>query len=227
VIACLVENAQMARWATIGAAAPSRPTRSFARLGSMTDKGRGDRPADRWAELVDAIARSRDKRAFAELFAYFAPRLKAQLMKRGLAASQAEDLAQEAMIAVWRKALQFRAQDGGVATWIFAIARNLRIDALRREARRGGVPASDAEAQFALDDAPSADARMEEAQSEEQVRRAMRSLPEPQLRVVELSFFEERAHPEIARLLNIPLGTVKSRLRLAMNRLRELLGPNR
>ena len=69
--------------------------------------------------------------------------------------------------------------------------------------------------------------RIEEIQSEERIRKALSSLPNEQLRVVELSFFEEKAHPEIARLLDIPLGTVKSRLRLAMDRLRRFLGPNR
>ena len=186
-----------------------------------------DERAERWAGLIGAIAQRGDRDAFAEIFTHFAPRVKAQLMKSGVGAPQAEDLAHEAMLSVWRKARLFRPENGGAATWIFTIARNLRIDALRRERRGGVTHVSEVEAQFAIDETPGADMRLETAQSEDGVRTALRSLPRDQLRVVEMSFFEDRAHQEIARLLDIPLGTVKSRLRLAMNRLRALLGPDR
>jgi RNA polymerase sigma-70 factor (ECF subfamily) len=193
----------------------------------MPGNGQIDTRSERWAYLIGVIARDRDREAFAELFAYFTPRVKAQLMKSGLGGPQAEDIAQETLISVWRKADLFRVEDGGAATWIFTIARNLRIDAIRRE-RRGGVSrVSDVEAQFAVDESPLADVRIEEIQSEERVRKALSSLPNKLLHVVELSFFEEKAHSEIALLLGIPLGTVKSRLRLAMDRLRGFLGPNR
>jgi RNA polymerase sigma-70 factor, ECF subfamily len=193
----------------------------------VSGSGQIDSRAGRWADLIGVIARDRDREAFAELFGYFAPRVKAELMRSGVGGPQAEDLAQETFISVWRKADLFRVEDGGAATWIFTIARNLRIDALQRE-RRGGVSrVSDVEAQFAVDGSPLADVSIEEIQSEERVRKAISSLPNKLLHVVELSFFEEKAHPEIARLLDIPLGTVKSRLRLAMNRLRGFLEPNR
>jgi RNA polymerase sigma-70 factor (ECF subfamily) len=214
-------------WANSGT--PARdiapPRRAHGR--AVSGSGQIDSRAERWADLIAVIARERDREAFAELFAYFAPRVKARLMKSGLGGPQAEDIAQETFISVWRKAELFRVEDGGAATWIFTIARNLRIDAIRRESRGGVSRVSDVEAQFAVDDSPLADMRMEEIQSEERVRKALSSLPNEQLRVVELSFFEEKAHPEIARLLDIPLGTVKSRLRLAMDRLRGFLGPNR
>jgi RNA polymerase sigma-70 factor (ECF subfamily) len=208
---------------------PARHIPSLRRThaGAMSGRVQIDSRAERWADLIGVIARDRDREAFAELFAYFAPRVKAQMMKSGLGGAQAEDIAQETFISVWRKADLFRVDDGGAATWIFTIARNLRIDAIRRE-RRGGVSCvSDVEAQFAVDESPPADVRIEEIQSEERVRKALSSLPNKLLHVVELSFFEEKAHPEIALLLDIPLGTVKSRLRLAMNRLRGFLGPNR
>ena len=183
--------------------------------------------ARRWADLVARIAQAQDRAAFAELFDHFAPRLKAHLMKSGVAAPQAEDLAQEAMIALWRKAALFRVEDGGVATWLFAIARNLRIDAIRRGRRSSDGHVSDIEARFIPDGSPSAQDRLETAQAETRIREAIAALPADQMRVVELSFFENKAHPEIAGLLGVPLGTVKSRLRLAMTRLRRIMEPDR
>jgi RNA polymerase sigma-70 factor (ECF subfamily) len=127
------------------------------------------------------------------------------------------------MLAVWRKAALFDPASTGAAAWIFTIARNLRIDAHRREQRGGMIEASDAELEFQVDDAPQPDTQLAAAQSEERVRAALSQLSADQMRVVELSFFEEKAHAEIAQMLDIPLGTVKSRLRLAMSRLRNLL----
>ena len=109
------------------------------------------------------------------------------------------------------------------ATWIFTIARNLRIDSLRRERRGGAIQVEEVEAEYEVDDSPLADARLLTAEAEARVRKALKTLPPDQLRVIELSFFEERPHGEIARTLKIPLGTVKSRVRLAMRRLRGLL----
>jgi RNA polymerase sigma-70 factor (ECF subfamily) len=125
---------------------------------------------------------------------------------------------------VWRKAALFDPMGGGAAAWIFAIARNMRIDALRRELRGGVTETSDVEAEFQIDESPQPDIQLDALQSESLVRSALAELSAEQMRVIELSFFEEKAHGEIARILGIPLGTVKSRLRLAMNRLRGLLG---
>jgi RNA polymerase sigma-70 factor (ECF subfamily) len=182
--------------------------------------GRRDDP---WAAHIAAIAARQDRAPFAELFGYFAPRVKAYLRKQGASDSQAEEIAQETMLSVWRKAELYDAAAASAATWIFTIARNLRIDAGRRERRGGAIRVSDVEAEFEVDDAPLADAQLTAAQSEARVRAALTSLSSDQLDVIRLSFFEDRAHGEIARTLQIPLGTVKSRLRLAMNRLRELL----
>ena len=109
------------------------------------------------------------------------------------------------------------------ATWIFTIARNLRIDSTRRERRGGAIRVEDVEAEFEVDDAPLADQRVLATEVETRVRKALKALPSDQLRVIEMSFFEGRAHGEIARTLQIPLGTVKSRVRLAMRRLRGVL----
>lgn len=176
---------------------------------------------DAWPLCLRAIAQGGDRAAFGRLFAYFAPRVKALMRRAGLDDAAAEELAQETLLAVWRKAHLFDPSTTGAAAWIFTIARNLRIDALRR-AR--GDQATDAEIEFLFDDAPRPDATATAAQRERRVRRALAELPADQVRVVELSFFQEQAHGDIAATLGIPLGTVKSRLRLAMAKLRGLLG---
>jgi RNA polymerase sigma-70 factor (ECF subfamily) len=173
--------------------------------------------------LISAIAMRQDRTAFAELFEYFAPRIKAFMLRSGASATIAEELAQETMLTVWRKAASFDSDTSGAAAWIFTIARNLRIDAYRRDQRGSAAEASDAELEFQIDEAPQPDAQVAAAQSEKRVREALAQLSADQLRVIELSFFDEKAHAEIAQMLQIPLGTVKSRLRLAMNRLRNLL----
>src|SRR5271166_5839425 len=146
------------------------------------------------------------------------------MRRPSVAEASADELAQEALLAVWRKAPLFDPSTAGAAAWIFTIARNLRIDAYRRGRRDGLTELCDVEAEFQVDDSPGPDARVAAAQAETRVRAALAELSEEQRRVLELSFYEEKAHGEIARMLHIPLGTVKSRSRLAMNRLRNLLG---
>lgn len=176
-----------------------------------------------WGRLIRSIATDRDRAAFAALFEYFAPRIKSFLQRSGASEARAEELAQETMLAVWRKAALFDPESAGAAAWIFTIARNLRIDTHRRDRRGGVIETSDVEIEFQIDDLALPDARLASAQSEERVRAALSKLSADQVRVIELSFFEEKAHADIARILEIPLGTVKSRLRLAMSRLRNLL----
>lgn len=177
--------------------------------------------AAHWSGLIAAVARE-DRAAFATLFTHFAPRVKAFLMRSGASETVADEVAQETLLAVWRKAAQFDPQTTGAAAWIFTIARNLRIDALRRQSR-GVAEAAAVDLDAFEDERPPPDAALATAQAEQRVRSALSKLSDDQVRVVELSFFEDRAHGEIAQLLKIPLGTVKSRLRLAMGRLRALL----
>jgi RNA polymerase sigma-70 factor (ECF subfamily) len=180
--------------------------------------------AARWPALIEAVAARGDRQAFATLFEYFAPRIKTFMRRSGASEQSADELAQEALLTVWSKAKLFDPGSVGATAWIFTIARNLRIDALRREKRTGTDYMVAINPEFHVDDGPQPDASLASSQLESRVRNALAVLSEDQLRVVELSFFEERAHAEIAQTLRIPLGTVKSRLRLAMNRLRGLLG---
>lgn len=171
--------------------------------------------------MLRSVADHGDRAAFEVLFHYFAPRLRAYMRRLGSNAEQAEELAQESMVNVWRRAAQYDPAKATPATWIFTIARNLRIDAFRREGRPEldpDDPALQPEPEMAPDSAFSA--RWDGAR----VQAAMATLPPEQLEVIRLSFFEDDSHAEMANRLGIPLGTVKSRLRLAMQRLREALG---
>ena len=172
------------------------------------------------SELICAVAQQ-DKVAFGRLFQFFAPRIKAMLMRKGLAEQRAEDLAQETMLTVWRKANQYNPEGAQAAAWIFTIARNLRIDQIRRQHRE--VQGAEGLVEDAIDESPLADATMAASQDRDRLRDALDELSREQMTVVRLSFFEDRPHSEIAEVLKIPIGTVKSRLRLAMGRLRSLL----
>lgn len=159
-----------------------------------------------------------DRAAFAVLFGRYAAKVKGYLIRLGAAGAIAEDLAQDAMVSVWRRAGSFDPAKAKGSTWIFVIARNAWIDRLRREkvelAYRAGVYEPEESSDEAPDDAA---VRM---QTEEQISAALLSLSEEQRQVVRLSFFEDRPHSEIAERLSLPLGTVKSRLRLALIKLR-------
>jgi RNA polymerase sigma-70 factor (ECF subfamily) len=169
--------------------------------------------------LLARVAGARDRAAFAALFAHFAPRVKAYLIRLGATPALAEDLAQEAMLNLWRKAHLFDSAKASAATWLFTIARNLRIDAIRREKR----PEPDAQ-DLMPEPLADAEAGLERTGQEGRLRLALKTLPPDQVQVVELSFFADKPHSQIAAELGIPLGTVKSRLRLAMARLRSALG---
>jgi RNA polymerase sigma factor (sigma-70 family) len=174
-----------------------------------------------WAALIGRVAEG-DRDAFRHLFEHFAPRVKGMMLKSGASSDDAEEIAQETLLAVWRKAAQFDALSAGASAWIFTIARNLRIDRVRRAARSGVVD-QEAELDYLVDPAESADDAMVRDNEAERIARALSTLSEDQSAAIRLSFIEERPHPEIADALGIPLGTVKSRIRLAMNRLRALL----
>lgn len=175
----------------------------------------------RMTMLLSALKAVRDEAVFAELFRHYAPRLKSYMRKLGAPEDVAEELAQEAMASVWRKAHLFDAEKAGAGTWIFSIARNLRIDAFRRQRR----PEVDFDDPALVPDEPEApDALIDQGRQAVAVRAALAALPHEQARIVHLSFYEDKPHAEIATELGIPLGTVKSRMRLAFQRFRKALG---
>jgi RNA polymerase sigma-70 factor, ECF subfamily len=167
--------------------------------------------------LMAQVANERDRQSFALLFRYFGPRLKTFFLRWTASSGAAEDLVQETMLTVWRKASYFDPARAGVATWIFTIARNIRIDHLRRQRDPASLP-PDPEA------APeTVETGLLGAERDARVRSALTSLSAEQQTIIRLSYFSEKSQTEIAGELGIPLGTVKSRTRLAMNRLRVLL----
>lgn len=171
-------------------------------------------------DLLRKIAESRDQSAFELLFQSYAPRVKAYMIRQGANPELAEDLAQDALGAVWQKARLYSPEKGNPSTWIFTIARNLRIDRLRRE--RPWQPLPEGHAEKPSDDLPP-DEQVSEQERSEKVRAILAQLPEDQLAVVSLSFLEGYSHSEIAKHLDIPLGTVKSRMRLAYEKIRPLV----
>jgi RNA polymerase sigma-70 factor (ECF subfamily) len=178
-------------------------------------------PAQEHAGFIRAVASGADREAFAALFRHFAPRVKTLLIRAGASTASAEEIAQETMLTVWRKAGQFDSDRASAATWIFTIARNLRIDILRRERHPDTLLPDDMAEQ--ADDSPRADQILLTGERDDRVRAAMASLSPEQADVVRAAFFLDKPHAEIERHLNIPLGTVKSRLRLAMSKLRSAL----
>lgn len=170
--------------------------------------------------LLEAVAQRRDREAFKQLFAYFAPRIKAQARRYGLSAERADEVAQEAMLSVWSKAASFDPALANASTWIFTIARNARIDHLRREGRLvyQAEPAMED-----IDPAGDPESHAITDERERSIQDALKSLTPEQLDIVRLSFFHEESHGVISKKLGLPLGTVKSRIRLALARLRSLV----
>lgn len=178
--------------------------------------GSGAPTPARFRELLLAVGARQDRAAFAELFDYFAPRIKSFLMKGGATPDAADELAQETMITVWQRAESFDPAKASASTWIFTIARNKRIDAIRKMPRPE-VDASDLEL---ADDSPSAAAAIAQEEENDIMARAIQSLPPEQADLLYKSFFEDKTHADIAKETSLPLGTVKSRIRLALDRLR-------
>lgn len=173
------------------------------------------------ADLLLKVAQSRDIEAFRKLYDLYGPRVKAYMMRQGADATTAEDLAQETLMVVWRKAELYSDEKGSATTWIFTIARNLRIDRLRREVAWQPLPEN-------RDEEPSNDpdpeTELSHRQRREKVQAAMAALPQDQSEVVVLSYIEGLSHSEIAERLGLPLGTVKSRMRLAYQKIKEAIG---
>jgi len=166
-----------------------------------------------WTAKLSLLAEQRDRAAFSELFRYFAPRVKAYLIRLGLPDMVADELAQEAMLIVWNKAHLFKPERACASTWIFTLTRNLFIDLKRRE-RGVFLPLLEHESVDVENDTGPP------AVESTRLLHAIDRLPIEQAQVVYLSFYEGCSHSEIAQQLGVPLGSVKSRMRLAFNKLR-------
>lgn len=171
-----------------------------------------------WIAQLQAIRDQQDQAAFAALFRHFAPRVKAFLMRSGMTASFAEECTQEVMATVWRKAHMFDGTKASVSTWIYTIARNRKIDMIRKTRR----PEPE-ELPWGPDAEPDAAEVMMMNQDSEELGRALASLPEKQRGLIERAYFGDLSHSEIAAETGLPLGTIKSRIRLALDRLRHAM----
>jgi RNA polymerase sigma-70 factor (ECF subfamily) len=175
---------------------------------------------ERFCDLLVAVATRRDRQAYSELFVYYAPRVKSYLMRLGADGGSAEEIAQDVMVTVWRKAELFDRTQATVSTWIFRIARNRRIDVFRH-ARKPDLDPEEPMVLPAGVEAPGE--RLEAKEAEGRVRDALQELPEEQLTMLKLAFYEGLSHREIADRLAVPLGTVKSRIRLAFLKMKSRL----
>lgn len=184
-----------------------------------TDQSAGTKPVaatEDWSALMLAVRDRQDRAAFAALFRHFAPRVKAFLMKSGTDAALAEECAQDVMTTVWHKSHLFDPTRASVATWVFTIARNRRIDVARRDRR----PEPEALDWGGDGEEPDQAKVYEAAQESRRLTEALASLPEPQRVLIRRAFYGELSHSEIAAETGLPLGTIKSRIRLALERLR-------
>jgi RNA polymerase sigma factor (sigma-70 family) len=175
---------------------------------------------EEFADLARRVAETRDRKAFEALFDHFAPRLNGYLQRLGLERGEAEDMAQEVMAVLWHKAELFDPAKSSLSTWLYRIARNRRIDAARRERSR----VLDPQEPMLLPSEPEpVDDEIDSRQRDERVRVALAALPEEQLELVRMAFFLGLSHSQIAERADLPLGTVKSRIRLAFQRMRRIL----
>lgn len=171
-----------------------------------------------WIAQLNAVRDHKDRVAFAELFGYFAPRLKSFLMKSGTSPDMAEECAQEVMVTVWNKSHLFDPTKASVSTWIFTIARNKRIDMFRKQRR----PEPE-DLPWGPEEQPSQADTIALQQETEILGRALADLPAKQRDLIERAYFGELTHREIAAETGLPLGTIKSRIRLALDRLRHAM----
>ncbi len=172
-----------------------------------------------WTALLIRVRDRQDRAAFAQLYRHFAPRVKAFLMKGGTGEALAEECVQDVMATLWQKAALFDPARASVATWVFTIARNRRIDALRR-----ARPEPEDLDWGPAGDEPDQAEVYEAAQETKRLGEAIARLPDKQRVLIERAYFGELSHTEIAAETGLPLGTIKSRIRLALERLRQQLG---
>lgn len=172
-------------------------------------------------EMLQAVGQHQDKPSFVALFEHFAPRVKSYLIKGGMKPEQADELAQETMLSIWNKADRYDPRIAAASTWIFTIARNKRTDALRRDR---AAPVDFDDLPMPVDETPGPRDQLMSSEQTEIIAEALKTLPAEQAGLLYKSFFEGKSHGDIAQETGLPLGTVKSRIRLALEKLRGVEG---
>ena len=168
-------------------------------------------------EALAKVAESQDISSFKKIFDYFSPRLKSFLMRSGADEAIAEEIIQETMTIIWTKADYYDPKMASPSTWIYTIARNKKIDILRKSRK---AILEDIDTAILPPIESKADENIEHDQKFEMVSQYLDDLPEDQLNLLKMNFFEEKSHGEISEITKIPLGTVKSRIRLALEKIR-------
>lgn len=175
-----------------------------------------------WGALLSRVAHHADKEAFREIYNYFAPRIKAYAINQGFS-QYSEVLVQEVMINVWRNADKYTESLASVSTWIFTITRNQRIDLLRKMNRNKAEIVIETEELWQIPVEDTTVRSIQAASTEKCIRESIDTLPEEQMIAVRKVYYEGKTHQEVAEELNIPLGTLKGRLRLSLKKLRVML----
>lgn len=201
--------------AHVAKAGKMRESKRTSQNGTGFVRSKKDENAALWVDCMIRIRDLRDEKAFVQVFEHFAPRLKAFLIRSGMDAALAEECAQEALVTVWNKAHLFDASRASAATWIFTIARNKKIDVLRKQKR----PEPE-ELPWGPEAEPDQENVIGLQQESELLAQALVGLPEKQRELIEKAYYGDLSHSEIAAQTGLPLGTIKSRIRLALDRLR-------
>ena len=175
------------------------------------------------SNFLKDIGENQDKSAFSSIFKYFAPRLKSFFIKLGCSDSQAEEIIQEVMIAVWTKSKTYNSAKSSVSTWIYTIAKNKRIDKIRKEKKHNTIESDDS---LEIPVASKQEEQLLSAEVNEKIHHSLQFLPKEQAELLKLSYFYEKTHTDIAKDLCLPLGTVKSRIRLALSKMKNLVELN-
>ena len=188
------------------------------------DSRRSERSKDQWSQLLEHVGASQDRVAFHQLFEHFGPQIKYYAISNGIA-NQAEELVQEVMISIWRRASTYDWRKAAASTWIFTIARNQRIDMLRKIQRGSAEMAIETEDLWQIpgDDEKDPVPSLHRIFAERRIRDSFQHLPEEQVAVLAKVYLEHKSHQEVAHEMDIPLGTVKSRVRLALSKLKVIL----
>ncbi len=191
--------------------------RKSANLDSKAVKNEKKVQNQHWIDCLIKVAKTQDQAAFKELFEHFAPKIKMFFLKQNLSQQESEELMQETFISVWRYADYFEANKGQVSTWIYTIARNKKLDFYRKSNRQINTTEMESE-EMAVDQGTQYQSRIGE-----EVTAFLPQLPEEQVEVIKKVYFEELSHQKAADALNITLGTVKGRIRSAINNLNKLV----
>ena len=176
-----------------------------------------------FSSCMEDIANNQDKSSFSSIFKHFAPRLKSYFVKAGATENQAEEVIQEVMLAVWTKAASYDKNKSSVTTWIYTIARNKRIDKIRKEKRHYLLESDDG---LEIPVPSTQEGEIMSWQISNKIKAFLDILPKEQSKLLKLSYFHEKTHSDIAKELKLPLGTVKSRIRLALSKMRNLSEAN-